>query len=265
MVRIVSIEANIGAGKSTFINKLKELVGSNPRFMLIPEPVDKWLTIKGSCGKNCLDIFYSDQKSNALPFQLIALLTRRNIILEMIEEAKKIEAKLELEKKNEIRELLSQQTSEFETENDEFRESKNQKLFELQNKRTDVILITERTVFSDKYIFASLHHDEGNINDLGMVAYNMWNDLFSSESKVNKILYIITPPKVCLERIKNRNREGEDKILIEYIEKVHNAHVNFFNEVISKKDHMIIDLEHHHYNDDEYLTLVKSVIEYFQS
>ena len=68
MVKIVSVEANIGAGKTTFINKFLEKTKDSKKFMLIPEPVDRWMEIKGADGKHSLDMFYSNQHENDCVF-----------------------------------------------------------------------------------------------------------------------------------------------------------------------------------------------------
>ena len=45
----VSIEGNIGAGKSTFVELLKEVL--NPKkYTFLQEPVDEWLNMKDSDG-----------------------------------------------------------------------------------------------------------------------------------------------------------------------------------------------------------------------
>jgi deoxyadenosine/deoxycytidine kinase len=56
---IVTIGGNIGCGKSTLLNRL------NPKYTVVPEPVNKW----GSW----LDLFYSDMKRYGLGFQMKVL------------------------------------------------------------------------------------------------------------------------------------------------------------------------------------------------
>ena len=46
---IISIEGNIGAGKSTMINHIKNL---HPEWNIIDEPVDSWLGMKDENGKH---------------------------------------------------------------------------------------------------------------------------------------------------------------------------------------------------------------------
>jgi deoxyadenosine/deoxycytidine kinase len=70
---IVSIEGNIGVGKSTFTNILQECIPSSE---IVSEPVDMWLDIKNKDGKNILQTFYDDIPRWAYTFQNIAYVTR---------------------------------------------------------------------------------------------------------------------------------------------------------------------------------------------
>jgi deoxyadenosine/deoxycytidine kinase len=83
MTKIVSIEGNIGVGKTTFINLLIEHFKNS---CIVSEPVDMWLNIKNEKGVNILDIFYKDTKRWAYTFQNIAYLTRIMKIQDKIKE-----------------------------------------------------------------------------------------------------------------------------------------------------------------------------------
>jgi thymidine kinase len=71
---IISVEGNIGVGKSTFINILKSkwIEGCE----VIPEPVDMWKNLTNSDGKNILQTFYEDIPRWAYSFQNVACITR---------------------------------------------------------------------------------------------------------------------------------------------------------------------------------------------
>ena len=59
---IVSLEGNIGSGKSTLMEHLKDhltYVGSRP-VVYVDEPLAQWETIKNKDGVNMLQLFYSD-------------------------------------------------------------------------------------------------------------------------------------------------------------------------------------------------------------
>ena len=59
---IVSIEGNIGSGKSTFIKKLREKFGKNKDFYFVDEPVKEWTKVMTKDGKNLIENCYSDMK-----------------------------------------------------------------------------------------------------------------------------------------------------------------------------------------------------------
>jgi deoxyadenosine/deoxycytidine kinase len=76
---IVSIEGNIGAGKSTFLEKLRENLGegdSNLEVVFMQEPVDVWQTITDKSGEDILTKYYADPAKYAFSFQIMAYSTR---------------------------------------------------------------------------------------------------------------------------------------------------------------------------------------------
>jgi len=80
---VISIEGNIGSGKSTLINYLKMHLGThlkNEDIVFLPEPVAEWETIRDTSGKTMLENFYEDQKKYSFPFQIMAYATRRALI-----------------------------------------------------------------------------------------------------------------------------------------------------------------------------------------
>lgn len=70
------IEANIGAGKTTIIKEL----GKIDNIEIIPEPVDKWLSIKDDMGVNLLQHFYENMKGKSYMFQSMVFKTRMEAI-----------------------------------------------------------------------------------------------------------------------------------------------------------------------------------------
>lgn len=85
---IVSIEGNIGSGKSTILAKLEEFMAEySRRIVFLKEPVDMWETIKDPVtGENILQKFYQDQAKFAFPFQVMAYASRLSMIRKTIKE-----------------------------------------------------------------------------------------------------------------------------------------------------------------------------------
>ena len=71
---IISIEGNIGSGKSTFLKLMKENFKNNVKY--IDEPVQDWLTVKTKDGKNLIENFYADKERYGYIFQNFAYITR---------------------------------------------------------------------------------------------------------------------------------------------------------------------------------------------
>lgn len=79
----VCVEANIGAGKSTFLKAIEEQ--KLDKFNIIQEPVDEWINTKDSDGTNILDKFYQDQDRWSFTFQMNSFISRVYKIEEMAE------------------------------------------------------------------------------------------------------------------------------------------------------------------------------------
>jgi len=95
------------------------------------------------------------------------------------------------------------------------------------------IIITERSVFTDKHIFAKMLHDSGMINDIEYSIYLGWFDELTRDIEIDKVVYVRTEPNECEWRIKCRNRTGEN-IPIEYLESCHRYHEDWLNPVSDK-------------------------------
>ena len=86
------------------------------------------------------------------------------------------------------------------------------------------IIITERSLYTDKYVFAKMLYDDNKMEEINFQIYNKWFEEFASEFPITKIIYIKTNPELCFERIKKRSRNGESNIPLIYLENCHNYH-----------------------------------------
>jgi len=78
---IISIEGNIGAGKSTFINILNTYLTDS---QIVPEPVELWKNILDTDGSNILQKYYNDISRWAYTFQNLAYISRMTKIEDTI-------------------------------------------------------------------------------------------------------------------------------------------------------------------------------------
>jgi len=79
------------------------------------------------------------------------------------------------------------------------------------------IIITERSLYTDKMVFAKMLYDTGKIEDVNYQIYLNWFDTFSGEFPVHKVIYVKAAPEKCYQRIAKRSREGEENIPLEYL------------------------------------------------
>ena len=78
--KIISIEGNIGSGKSTLIDNLRKHFADNDRVVFIKEPVDEWDTIRDVSDNTMLQLFYRNPKKYSFAFQMMAYISRLNCI-----------------------------------------------------------------------------------------------------------------------------------------------------------------------------------------
>jgi deoxyadenosine/deoxycytidine kinase len=80
-----------------------------------------------------------------------------------------------------------------------------------------ITIITERSLNTDKMVFAKMLYDSGKIEHINYQIYLSWFDTFSAEYPVQKHIYVKTDPEICHKRIHIRSRNGEDNIPIDYL------------------------------------------------
>lgn len=159
---IISVDGNIGAGKSTIISQLKNTFKDMPNVLFIQEPVDTvWNTVVDERGETLLSNFYSNPGKHAFTFQMMAYISR----LSMLKEA-------------------------------------------VSNLDYDII-ITERSLETDRNVFEKMLHDNGVITKMEHTVYNMWFDEFYTPVRCSAIIYIRASVDTCMARIQQRSREGE--------------------------------------------------------
>jgi deoxyadenosine/deoxycytidine kinase len=187
---IVSIDGNIGSGKSTIVkylkSNLKEYIkkesGSEFNICILEEPVNIWNEIVDKKdGKNIIEKYYEDQEKYSFAFQMMAYISRLSQIKKAIDE------------------------------------------------NCYDIIITERSILTDKHIFAKMLYDDNKINDIEYSIYLKWFDEFNHVIDNIKIIYIKTSPEVSCKRVLKRQRLGEN-ISLDYLKKCHDYHEDILKE-----------------------------------
>jgi deoxynucleoside kinase len=192
MCYIITLEGNIGSGKSSILNK----INTNDRVKVLQEPIDEWNQIKAGNqrfpydpsfsvssfpkrtedGKSILELFYDDPKQYAFEFQVLVYMSLYNAI-------------------------------------------------KTQSRFCD-ILICERSLESNIHIFGEMLYDMGFISPTQRGILKYMYETFNIQT--NKRVYLFVPYSICFCRIKIRNRPGEEKITGDYLKSLQKYHRNFF-------------------------------------
>lgn len=196
---MVTIEGNIGAGKTRALQELERMIPSHRdvKIIYVPEPSDVWMTDQripeeyrsslpdGSDpdkGYRYLNLFYEDPSSHAFAFQVHAYCTRTSSIYER------------------IREMIS----------------------------TDdrYILVTERSVLTDKDVFTKNLISEGKFPLEYVPIYDQFWCMVAGPlaSRISSILYLDVSLETCVQRMKARNRDAESSVPIEYLKRLDTSH-----------------------------------------
>jgi deoxyadenosine/deoxycytidine kinase len=194
--KIISIEGNIGSGKSTLIEYLKDKYKNNNKIVFLREPVDEWESIKDENGINMLEKFYADQEKYSFPFQMMAYISRLDLLKKAVQ------------------------------------------------KNPGAIIVTERSLFTDKMVFARMLFDSDKIESVSFQIYLKWFHTFADEFPIHKIIYVKTNPEICNERINKRSRDGESNIPLDYLitcDKYHNDMLDLNEDYCVCKDQIVLD------------------------
>lgn len=83
-------------------------------------------------------------------------------------------------------------------------------------------IIMDGGIFLDKYMFKEALRDGGHIDEMSNVLYEAtfedWKMLMPDNADPKLLIWVDTPPEVCLQRLKDRNREEECNVSLEYLE-----------------------------------------------
>merc|ERR1712224_603274 len=79
------------------------------------------------------------------------------------------------------------------------------------------VIVTERSVLCDKFVFAKMLYDDGKIESVQWDIYNEWFHAGLQDFPPIQLLYLRTSPEVANSRVHERGRPGEN-IPFEYLQ-----------------------------------------------
>ena len=105
----------------------------------------------------------------------------------------------------------------------------------------DTIIVTERSLYTDKMVFAKMLFASNKISLENYSIYLKWFDTFIDCFKINQIVYVKTAPEICHARVSLRNRTGEDNIPLSYLTNCDVYHENMVSELCTTNNQLVLD------------------------
>ena len=116
-------------------------------------------------------------------------------------------------------------------------------LKETIEKYPNAVIISERSLYTDKYVFAKMLYETDKIEDVNYQIYCKWFDTFVKDYPITGIIYVKTDPKICHDRIAKRSRLGESSIPLDYLVSCDTYHDDMLDieKQIMSKNQLVLD------------------------
>jgi deoxyadenosine/deoxycytidine kinase len=202
-VRIISIEGNIGSGKSALLGLLRQQYKDATDVIFVDEPLSVWESVCDEEGRSILEKFYADPKRYAFAFQILAYASRLKFIREATCQAHETSKKM----------------------------------------GRSVTIFMERSLGCDSHVFAQMLLDSGDLSPIEHNIYMQYaaeghttvGGPSSASITPTTYIWVNTPPDTCMANVGRRNRLGEDSITLQYLTKCHECHVKWLGNACTNQ------------------------------
>ena len=213
---------------STANNATNATTTTHANVTFLKEPVDSWASIMDQNGVTMLEKFYEDQRKYAFSFQIMAYISRLSLLKKTI---KLHTINRPSNSKVVIISIEGNIGSGKSTLLEHLRAHYGSVSSNSASTSADTIIITERSLHTDRMVFAKMLYESGLIEDVNYQIYLKWFDEFLEECPLHKIIYVSAEPTICHDRIAKRSRNGESNIKLNYLENCHYYHERMMKDL----------------------------------
>ncbi|KAJ8380250.1 hypothetical protein SKAU_G00010280 [Synaphobranchus kaupii] len=194
-IKRVSVEGNIAVGKSTFARLLRS---ENEDWEAVQEPVSTWQNVEGTSSQTVVT-----------PQQTVS-----NLLQMMYQDPQRWSYTFQTFS------CMSRMRTQLQPPPER-----------LLRPQASPVQVFERSVYSDRYIFALNMFELGCISPTEWAVYQNWHSFlleqFGWSLQLEGIIYLRAPPETCMDRLRKRGREEERGVELAYLEKLHSQHENW--------------------------------------
>lgn len=185
-IDIIYIDGNISGGKSSLMNNISTYKKDNYNIIILKEPMNLW-DIKDKDGTTLFKKYYNERSRYSFTFQHFVLMTKIAMMRDTINSLSR-------------------------------------------NVRN--VMFVERSFKTDSEIFAKMCYENNFMSDLEYTIYKEWYkfvcDILDNYQNQNIIkqhyIYLETKALTCFDRLRKRNRGGEEGITLDYLETLDSKH-----------------------------------------
>jgi deoxyadenosine/deoxycytidine kinase len=124
----------------------------------------------------------------------------------------------------------------------------------------DKTKVIERSVFTDRNVFAKTCYENSKMREIEWNDYTHWFDWLteSFDVKPKGYIYLRAEPEISHERVKIRNRGGEESIPLDYLKTLHEKHDDW---LLKEKNVLVLDVnEDFENNPDKLSEMIQQVL-----
>lgn len=126
----------------------------------------------------------------------------------------------------------------------------------------DAVFI-ERSIWSDKNVFAKNCFESGMMSEIEYMLYTKWFKWLEANLQLKsnyEFVYLRCSPETSYQRMKNRNRSEETGVSLQYLTQIHEKHEEWLKTAVGDKNITTINAEEDFKKEDVFCDYLKFIL-----